>query len=241
MNQTSERKAAVPIPLEEVTRRLARSKNACDMRKSRDLNRIIELSTGPWAGRVEVLCALAGQGRSLSIVTELAADGLAWDGKPEANGMWTVLLTMGNVYPLSQPTAQFAGRIPFNPHVAHAAFLPDDRGLPPELRPFIAAMRTGSDGQCCFVRQNQWSADSDHDLAIVLWQVSRIVTGSAFYGERAALNRQAADHYVQLSKAGRLPFGPALPAPLGDGREEAAPSDGDDGIDWDDAAPGGAQ
>ena len=59
----------------------------------------------------------------------------------------------------------------------------------------------------------------------MIWQVTRLITGAAFFGEQGALNRHAVGHYLRLSEAGRLPLGPPLPFPF-EGPGNAAPPAG---------------
>jgi hypothetical protein len=107
------------------------------------------------------------------------------------------------------------------------------------LRQFVEAVRAGRDGACCYLRPDQWSPLTTHDLAVVVWQVSRILSGTRLYGERGSLNHHACDHYQRLQEEGRLPLGPALPLPWGNGACDGTrrvPGDGEDGdeeaIEW---------
>ena len=108
------------------------------------------------------------------------------------------------------PHVKFAPA-PFNPHVIHQGFLPERRGLPAELYTYVDQQ---GDGHTCYLRGSQWSLDGS-TLALVVWQISRIVTLTAFHGESVSLNTAARDHALRLAEEGRLPLGPALPPPAG--------------------------
>lgn len=202
-----------PIGLDVLMQELASSRNLCDLRKARDLEALVRHSQGPWAGRFAILHALAQPDRMLVLITRLQAKGLVWAGKPQMHDLWTLAIGMKHNYPLSLPVASFTGVVPYNPHVAHGAFVPDERGLPADLQHYIRALRMGYDGGCCFVRTSQWSPATTHDLALAVWQISRLLTGAHFFGERAALNTHACSHYLALAEQGLLPLGPALPPP----------------------------
>ncbi len=214
MAPSSEARAgASPIRLDVVVKELAASANLCDLRKARDIQALVELARGAWAGRFALLGALADPDRTLVLVTQLQAKGLVWSNKPQSHDQWTLAVGMRHNYPLSVPVASFVNVVPYNPHVAHGAFVPEERGLPADLQQYIRALRMGHDGGCCFVRTSQWSSAATHDLALAIWQVSRILTGAHFFGERGALNRHACTHYLTLAEQGLLPLGPALPPP----------------------------
>lgn len=233
------REGVSPIRLDTVVGELGASPNLCDQRKARDIQALIQLSRGAWAGRFALLGALANADRMLILVTQLIARGLVWSGRPQGHEQWTLALGMRHNYPLSLPAASFVQVVPYNPHVAHSAFVPEERGLPPELQQYIRALRMGQDGGCCFVRTAQWSPAVSHDLALAVWQVSRLLTGAHFFGEQGALNRHATSHYLALAEQGLLPLGPPLPPPR---TPEAgaitrlqagiAAEGGDDDIEW---------
>ena len=200
------------FPLEQIATELAATGNACDERKSRDLLRLAELSACPWSGRLLVEGLSAGPGRSLDLACRLKVSGLGWQGEPQPHDAWTLTLSVPHHYPLAQPEVRFVGEVPYNPHVVHRDFVPEDREVPAEFRAFLSACRSGFDGGCCYLRGSQWSSALAFDLALVLWQTSRIVCGQCLYAERGALNLHARDHYLRLAGEGGLPLGEPLPA-----------------------------
>lgn len=229
------------FPLEKVIDLLRESPNVCDKRKARDLGKLIALAGGEWAGRFVPLGADCGAERSLQVMAQLDVSGLAWRGQPEPYRNWTMAIAVPHNYPMVQPEVRFAGVVPYCSHVIHREFLPDEKGLPPELRQFVEAVRAGRDGSCCYLRYSQWSPLATHDLATaVVWQVSRILCGARLFGERGSLNNHARDYYQRLKDEERLPLGPPLPIPRRDtGASEttsqAAVGGGDDdedAIEW---------
>jgi len=226
------------FPLEKVVNRLRESPNVCDQRKARDLEKLLALAEGPWAGRFVPLGADCGGNRSLQVVAQLDVPGLAWRGQPEPHQNWTMVIAVPHNYPMVQPEVRFAGVVPYCPHVVHREFLPDEKGLPPELRQFVEAVRAGRDGSCCYLRNSDWSPLATHDLATaVCFQVSRILCGARLFGERGSLNNHARDYYQRLEDEGRLPLGPALPVPWGTAAAEATShaaggDDEEDAIEW---------
>jgi hypothetical protein len=209
------------VPLGRVIDRLRESPNVSDQRKARDIGKLEKLAQGPWSGRLVLIGADCGRRWSLELVMQLDAASLVWRGRPEPHHQWTLLLGVPHNYPMVQPDVQFVGNLPpYCSHVIHRQFLPDETGLPLELRQFVEAVRAGRDGACCYLRADQWSPLTTHDLAMVIWQVSRILTGARLFGERGSLNNHARDYYQRLQEEGRLPLGPALPVPW-DGAGEA--------------------
>lgn len=228
------------LPVGRVIERLLESPSVCDQRKSGDLQTLKELAEGPWSGRLVLLGVDCGRQRSMDVVVQLDVPGLVWRGRPEPHRNWTMILAVPHNYPLALPDVRFAGpAVPYCSHVIHREFLPDENGLPPELRQFVEAVRAGRDGACCYLRHSQWSPLTTHNLAMVVWQVSRILSGTRLFGERGSLNRHANDHYQQLKDTDKLPLGPALPVPfsdLVDGQpnysEEDAGGEEEEAIEW---------
>ena len=216
-----------PLRIDHVVRNLVASPNVCDRRKARDVQALVQLSTGPWAGRFALAGAVAQPDGTLHIIARLTVRGLIWNGEPQghepkyprespkisSNTLWLLALAMRPNYPLTMPAARFLNIVPYNPHVAHRAFVPEEHGLPADLQQFIHALRMGQDGGCCFARATEWSPAITHDLALATWQVSRVLTGAHIFGESGALNRDACDHYLSLGEQGLLPLGPALSIP----------------------------
>ncbi|OHB85855.1 MAG: hypothetical protein A2V98_22235 [Planctomycetes bacterium RBG_16_64_12] len=228
------------IPLEQVVDRLRESPNVCDQRKARDIHKLKALAEGLWSGRLVPVGADCGRQRSLDVIVQLDMPGLVWRGQPEPHRNWTMMIAVPHNYPTVQPEVRFVGRdIPYCSHVIHREFLPDEKGLPLELRQFVEAVRAGRDGECCYLRYKQWSPLTTHDLArAVTWQVSRILTGAKLFGERGSLNNHARDYYQRLHEEKRLPLGPALPMPLGEAvgdpssADPKAGDDDEDAIEW---------
>lgn len=202
-----------PLRVDQVIRGLIASPNACDRRKARDVQGLVQLSTGAWAGRFALAGAVAQPDGTLHIIAQLTVRGLLWNGKPQAHEQWLLALGMRPNYPLTMPGARFLNIVPYNPHVAHRAFVPEEHGLPADLQQFIQALRMGQDGGCCYARATEWSPAITHDLALATWQLSRVLTGTQIFGESGALNRDACDHYLSLGDQGLLPLGPALSIP----------------------------
>ena len=202
------------VPVHRVVERLCESPNVCDQRKSRDVGRLQALADGPWSDRVVLVGIDCGRQWSLDLVVQLDVAGLAWRGRAEPHRPWTMLVAVPHNYPMAMPAVRFVGGVvPYCPHVIHREFLPDEARLPVELRQFVEAVRAGRDGACCYLRGAQWSPLTTHDLAMVVWQVGRILTGTRLFGEQGSLNNHARDHYQRLQDEGRLPLGPGLPAP----------------------------
>jgi len=227
------------LPLDQVVARLGASPNVCDQRKARDIHMLNTLAEGHWSGRLAPLGADCGRQRSLDVAVQLDVPGLVWRGQPEPHRSWTMVVAVPHNYPMVQPEVRFAGVIPYCSHVIHREFLPDEAGLPLELRQFIEAVRAGRDGACCYLRHAQWSPLTTHDLAVVIWQVSRILSGARLFGEQGSLNNHARDYYQRLDGEGRLPLGPALPVPSNgatankSGRDPRSGDDDDeDDIEW---------
>ena len=211
MSNTKQPPATRIFPLGQVAAELAATGNACDERKARDLLRLAELSAGAWSGRLLVEGLSAGPGRSLDLSCQLKSPGLAWQGEPRPHDAWTLSLSLPHHYPLAQPEVRFVGAVPYNPHVVHRDFVPEDREVPAEFRAFVSACRSGYDGGCCYLRGSQWSSALSFDLALVLWQTSRILCGGCLYAERGALNLHGRDYYLRLAGEGGLPLGEPLP------------------------------
>jgi hypothetical protein len=202
------------IPMDPVIRRLMESKNVCDQRKARDLRVLQELSRGAWAGRLAPLgVVVRPESGSFVVIVRLAANGLVWrDGAPQPNSVWALALEVPTNYPMAMPGCAFAGEIAYNPHVTHRDFVPDPAGLPAALQQFVRMLRDGGrDGVCCYARHSEWRPDLEHDLARIILQVSRILTGAHVWGEHGSLNNHARDYYLRLGTEGKLPLGPALP------------------------------
>ena len=237
--ETATRRPSV-LPLDRVVGSLGQSPNVCDHRKSRDIRKLEELAQGLWSGRLLLGGADCGRKWGLDLVMQLDVASLVWRGRAEPHHRWTMILGVPHTYPMAQPEVQFVGGpTPYCSHVIHREFLPDEKGLPLELRQFVESVRAGRDGACCYLRPDQWSPLTTHDLALVIWQVSRILTGTRLFGERGSLNHHACDHYQRLQEEGRLPLGPALPVPWAGAAGDPLPSqpvDGEEGaeeaIEW---------
>ena len=217
------------VPVHRVIDRLCKSPNVCDQRKSRDIGKLQALAEGPWSGRVALLGVDCGRQWSLDLVLQLDVAGLVWRGRPEPHRKWTVLVAVPHNYPMAMPGARFVGGVvPYCSHVIHREFLPDEGGLPAELRQFVEAVRAGRDGACCYLRNAQWSPLTTHDLAMVVWQVGRILTGTRLFGEQGSLNNHARDYYQRLQEEGQLPLGPGLPTPWASSADGQSGPDGPD-------------
>jgi hypothetical protein len=112
-------------------------------------------------------------------------------------------------YPLSVPAVRFTGAVPHCPHIVHASFLSNTAGMPSELQQFL---RLGH-GYCCYIRAAQWSSDISYCLALVIWQVSRILVLDKVFGEAVSLNASARDCALRLREEGKTPLGLPLPHP----------------------------
>ncbi|MBN2564803.1 MAG: hypothetical protein JXB46_03750 [Candidatus Eisenbacteria bacterium] len=228
------------LDLGGVVARLKASPNVCDQRKGRDVEALMALAQGKWSSRFSLVRAFPGPQRSLTLLCELVISGLVWRNQPEPHSDWLIALGLPWNYPLAMPGAGFLRDVPYNPHVSHRAFALEPRGLSAELHRYVEELRSGRDGGICFVRASQWTADSTRDLALLIWQISRILSGNVLYGEAAALNHSARDHYLRLKQEGKLPLGPSLPFPHENGslqghfaeQAHAAVSDEDPDIEW---------
>jgi hypothetical protein len=215
--------------IEQVLDRLGGASSVWDQRKGRDIGLLLAETRGAWAGRVSLAGAFGGPQNLLFLAIHLVVDGLIWTGsRPAPNSRWALVMGLPDNYPLFRPVVRFTGTVPYCPHVAHAAFPPDEADLPPELRRYAELLRQGQDGGCCYCLASEWTGDTAHDLVLVLNQVARMVCGARFHGEGdGALNAHAAEHFVRHAE--HFPLGPALPF---SGAEPADESD--EGIDWDD-------
>ena len=170
-----------------------------------------------WANRFEILGFGGRPDGALSMLCRLRATGLIWQGEPGPHDTFTFTVDIPRYYPLSPPGIRFVEPVPFCPHVVHEQFLPAMEHVPPE---FQAYLRAGGHGNCCYLRSSQWSSDpATHDLAIVVWQLSRVVTLGKAVGEVQSLNPRARDHALRLAQADRLPLGKSLPYPSDHGEE----------------------
>lgn len=226
------------IPIHQAAQRLIESENVCDQRKGRDLHRLSQLSTsGPWSEWFAADCVVPlGRQRTLTLLGRLRTASLVWARRPQPHDDWTLMIAMPPYYPLAMPQLRFVGQVPYNPHVLHRDHLPSEGDVPSELRRFVAQLREGYDGGCCFLDTTQWKATPQFDLALVVWQTSLILTGARIHGERGALNNHARDHYLRLAEQGALPLGPALPAPVlpaFDSEGEAETLADDEIMQWD--------
>ena len=194
----------------DIVQRLVASKNVCDQRKGADLQELVALSRGPWGSRVEVLEFGSLPEGGLAVVCRLSVPGLIWsEGQPIRHGDFVCVLGIPNSYPLAPPTVQFLGAIPWCGHVVHKDSMPDVSQLPA----FLQEYRRQGHGRCCYIRSSEWRADIGN-LAIVLWQVSRLVSLAKDWGEIASLNPSARDYRQRLAEqTGRLPLGHPLPYP----------------------------
>lgn len=195
---------------DQIMRRLLQAENPCDQRKGRDLGILLRLLAERWRQQVCILGAYPGDDGSLGLVFCLQVKGLVWGNDiPVVRDTFEFVLGIPRNYPLILPSVQFVGLIPYNPHVVHPEFIPSTVGLPTELQVYA---RQGA-GCCCFLRHTQWHTDLSHNLALVLWQVSRILTLNKVFGEARSLNQAARDYVIHLQREDRLPLGPPLPLP----------------------------
>lgn len=194
---------------------LAGQPNVCDQRKGRDLKLLHEAAQGIWRGRLTDLQITGGQRQSWLLTGRLNIGGLVWAEHPRIHDDWGIEIAIPRHYPLAQPEVRLESPVPYNPHVLHSEFLPDERELPAALRPYLEQIRAGSAGSICYLRQ--WQADLTHDLRLVVWQISRILCGACFHGEANSLNNHARDHYLQLKTQGGLPIAASLPMFVAEG------------------------
>jgi hypothetical protein len=189
--------------------KLSRQPNVCDQRKGRDLKLLHEASQGIWQEFLSDLRIAVGTRQSLLLTGRLKVGGLVWADQARIHNDWGIEIMIPRHYPIAQPEVRMESPVPYNPHVLHNEFLPDERELPAELRPFLEEIRAGAAGRCCYL--GQWQADLTHDLRLVVWQISRILSGACFHGEANSLNNHARDYYLRLKKQGGLPIAAALP------------------------------
>jgi len=224
--------------VKQVVGQLLASKNGSDRRKGNDFSTLMNLGLGQWQGRFELLGFASGPRRYLAGICAMQADGLVWSaGQPTPNSTWLFTIGVAPNYPKIMPVVGFQRPMCWCPHVVHRDFLPRADGLPPELQEYL---REG-EGHCCYMRSEDWAADAaTHNLAIVVWQVSRILTLSKWWGEVNSLNKAARDHALRLKEEGRLPLGRPLAMPQLGWHEEGsvetatgvAQGDEDDDIEW---------
>jgi hypothetical protein len=199
--------------LAQVVAALGPSKNVQDIRKARDLEVLGRVAGNLWKGRCIVRGVGAGEQGALAVALSLSGvAGLVLRGdQPEPNDVWDLLVYLRPQYPFARPEVRFeSGTVPFNPHVLHRDSIIDEESLPREMVHFLEAMRGGQEGLTCYAAD--WPPLATHDLALLVWQVSRILGGRVF-GEKYSLNNAARDFYLRLAAEGRLPLGPPLPLP----------------------------
>jgi len=202
--------ALLVLPIDDVVPRLINSANVNDQRKGHDLQQLQWLSANAWARMFSLTGAMPGPRRMLHVFARLRVAGLLWEGEPRLHDDWRFALGIPHSYPLAEPLVTFVdGPTPFNGHVLHGDFLPNREGMAPELQHFL---NVGANGICCYALAGDWSTALDHNLALVVRQVSRILTGLQ-HGERYSLNEHARDYLLRMAEEGRLPLGPALPIP----------------------------
>ncbi len=235
MNRETARKHKTGI--EKIIERLLASENVCDNRKGNDLNELLILSHKRWRDMFHILRVGSTPEGALAVVCRLQATGLIWSGgQAVRHDSFHCVVGITNSYPLSMPSVQFLEPVPWCGHVVHKDFLPEVSTLSAQWHEYL---RQGH-GRCCYLRSSQWSPATG-TLAIVLWQVSRLVTLSKEWAESVSLNPAARDYALRLIREdGRLPLGESLPYPH-DIVSEIAQSnfaaegllEGDD-IDWSD-------
>jgi hypothetical protein len=178
---------------EEVIERCLASSNACDQRKGGDLAHLV-----------------ASANLSLTAICRLHARGLvSLDRRICPQEQFRFALAIPHRYPLSLPVVKFVGDIPYSPHVVHRSFMPESAGIPPELQEYL---RLG-EGYCCYLRSSQWSIALSSNLAVIVWQISRLLTLDKLFGEMGSLNPSARDYAIRLQDEGQTPLGPPLPYP----------------------------
>jgi hypothetical protein len=213
----------MPVPhVQLIIDALGASANACDQRKSVDLGELLALGDGVWRGRFALTGFQQGPERSLVALCQLRTPGLVWSGnRAVEHDDFHFALCIPHRYPLAMPIVRFLPPIPYSPHVVLAAHLPEMTGLPASLQEYIRA----GEGNCCFMLSSQWDARRS-TLAMVVFQISRVVSFTKIHGEVSSLNHVARDTALRLQREGRLPLGMCLPYPQeteGAGAEPAAP------------------
>jgi len=218
---------------EDVIRQLLASDSVCDLRKGNDLARLHTLSQGPWAGRFAFLGFGGNPDGSFTMLCRVHTTGLVWQGEALPHDVFTFAAVISRYYPLSLPRIKFADPVPYCPHVVHKEFLPPMAHVPTEFQEYV---RKGGHGNCCYLRASQWSSDSaTHNLAVVAWQVSRVLTLGKAFGEAQSLNPAARDHARRLAEDHRLPLGDSLPYPHDDEQQQPTVLCGEkpeDVIEW---------
>lgn len=217
-----------------------RSGDPKQQRVATEIANLHALSRGSWRGRVEIVDFAGGEDRSLIMVTRLWAAGSVWrDGTVEVRDAdWLLAVGLSPTFPLVMPTVQFLRPLPFNPHVVDRQFLPEPARLSSELQQWLRS--EGHGGQMCYLASSQWSPDIEtHNLTLVFWQASRVLTLARVHGESVSLNQPARDWCLRMRDEGRLPLGPALPIPIEVGerlvlpdREDRAFGEQGEDIEW---------
>jgi len=187
---------------------LGKSDQSCKVRVRLDLENTIHMEQTQWKGRVELL-ELIPKNDVVDLLFRLDVCALVLqDEQPILHEGFALLMQIPKRYPLLKPRVQLVGpTIPWNPHVLHGAVA--EERLPVELRPYAHLGR----GTCCYI--NNWSADiRNHNLPLVIAQISRVLTLTRFHGEAGTLNPEARDDAIRRKERGELPLGPALPFPL---------------------------
>jgi len=227
------------VPVEEIIDRCLASSDVCDQRKGGDLRHLAMQVQDRWRGRFAIKGFNASGDLSLTMLCRLQVAGLvSRDRCICPHEQFRFALSIPHRYPLSLPGVRFVGEMPFCPHVVHRSFMPQMTGIPPELQEYL---RLG-EGYCCYLRSSQWSVDLSCNLALVVWQVSRLLTFDKLFGEMGSLNPSARDYALRLRDQGKTPLGRSLPYPAerpsAAGRESAGGAsvmDADescDAIEW---------
>lgn len=199
------------LPVQQVRDVLAESSNPRDSREGTEID-LLEPCPDEWRGRFALRGGTSARG-GLGLLMDLVADGAIWTPNgPSPHRDWQMLIIFPDHYPISQASVLFVDPVPFQTNTCHRDCLPDAARLDPEYHEFV---RRGH-GSCCYMSRSDWSTDfTTHNLALVVWQLSRLITYSTFRGEgRATLNSKAFDHAMRLRDQGRLPLGPPLPFPI---------------------------
>jgi hypothetical protein len=210
MNDDKVRNPPRAVRAADVIERCLASPNACDQRKGADLDHLAAQARHGWDRRFAIEGFAAAARLSLTALCRLHVHGLAsLNGRVGPQECFRFALAIPHRYPLSLPVVKFVGDIPYSPHVVHRDFMPESAGLPPELQEYL---RMG-EGYCCYLRSSQWSIDLSSNLALVVWQVSRLLTLDKVFGEMGSLNPSARDYALRLRDEGKTPLGPSLPYP----------------------------
>jgi hypothetical protein len=201
-----------------LAKRLQQSPDVCRQRQGRDLEHLLEMIAGPWSKRLRLNDVRVTGDNGLYFMLRLDdVRGLVCEnGNICPLSSWKLGIKKPRSYPHHGVSAWLSGpegEKAFNPHALHPEQLISELDLTTTgQRAFASALQGREQGRMCFL--DRWTPDwHTHNLVVVVWQLSRCITGTSFHPEQFALNNVARDYYLRLKQKGELPLGSPLSHP----------------------------